>query len=275
MAKDAHKDPIETTVDGAPVHKAYPLPSTDVYEKIPHAGIPRANLAPSAEHPNGSSDIHHKNYSVLQQHIAFFDPDNDGVVYPWNTYSGFRRMGFVMSYSFLAMLFIHLNMAYPTQTSWIPNPALPIFIANIHKVKHGSDTDIYDSEGRFRPDQFEELFSRFGKTRKDALTATEVRMMLSHQRRPWDIFGWIACFLEYFTLWLLCGEGSGFGSDSYITKENIRRQYDGTLFFQMEAKENARKQQKVERSEKAKKATTNTAHKKVVEPVQHMVGKEE
>jgi hypothetical protein len=44
--------------------------------------------AVDAEHPNGSLDYKNNGYTVLQQHVAFFDRNNDGVIYPWETFSG-------------------------------------------------------------------------------------------------------------------------------------------------------------------------------------------
>lgn len=48
--------------------------------------------AVDAEHPNGSLDYKNNGYTVLQQHVAFFDRNNDGVIYPWETFSGECRL---------------------------------------------------------------------------------------------------------------------------------------------------------------------------------------
>lgn len=161
--------------------------------QIPHPELPHATRAVSAEKPHGADTAN--NRTVLQQHVDFFDSDNDGrpngalqhlpvacspghrkqapawsalhagmnpfltdmlrshagKIFPQDTYAGFRRMGFNILISMYAVVVIHGTLAYPTHSSWIPDPRLPILTRNIHKCHHGSDSMVYDKEGRFMP----------------------------------------------------------------------------------------------------------------------------
>ena len=57
--------------------------------------MPRALTAPDTSHPHGTPQHRHHNLTVIQHHCAFFDRDNNGIIYPWETY-----MGKSMSYYF-------------------------------------------------------------------------------------------------------------------------------------------------------------------------------
>lgn len=54
----------------------------------------------------------------------------------------------------------------------------------------------YDSEGRFRPQQFEDIFAKYDRGNKGGLTFGDVLCMWSGQKMVFDFFGWSATFLE-------------------------------------------------------------------------------
>lgn len=59
--------------------------------------------------------------------------------------------GILLSALFTWALHFTLLLPWMTADSWILHPYLPIHLKNIHKAKHGSDTEVFDEEGRFLP----------------------------------------------------------------------------------------------------------------------------
>eukprot|EP00261_Vitis_vinifera_P021407 XP_010652627.1 PREDICTED: probable peroxygenase 4 isoform X1 [Vitis vinifera] len=167
--------------------------------------------------------------SALQKHVAFFDQNKDGTVYPWETYRGFRAIGCGIFLSAGSAFLINLALSRKTRPGKFPSLLLPIEIKNIHMAKHGSDSGVYDSEGRFVPSKFEEIFTKHAGANSNALTSDELLAMLKYNRVPKDYSGWLASWTEWKILYFLCKDKNGL-----LHKETIRAVYDGSLFERMQ-----------------------------------------
>ncbi|KAI4357577.1 hypothetical protein L6164_001516 [Bauhinia variegata] len=168
--------------------------------------------------------------NVLQKHAAFFDKNQDGVIYPWETFRGLREIGCGIPLSTAVAIFINLGLTGATRPGKFPSPLLPIEIRNIQLGKHGSDTDVYDKEGRFVPSKFEEIFSKHARTHPNALTSDELNEMIKSNREPIDLKGWIGSQVEWRLLYKLGKDKNGL-----LQKEIVRGVYDGSVFERLKA----------------------------------------
>eukprot|EP00268_Persea_americana_P014875 TRINITY_DN16702_c0_g2_i1.p1 TRINITY_DN16702_c0_g2~~TRINITY_DN16702_c0_g2_i1.p1 ORF type:complete len:207 (+),score=30.31 TRINITY_DN16702_c0_g2_i1:121-741(+) len=175
--------------------------------------------------------------NVLQKHVAYFDMNHDGIIYPWETYTGFRAIGCGVLLSAASAFLINLALSRRTLPQGkLPSLLLPIYVENIHKAKHGSDSGVYDSDGRFVPSKLEDIFRKHARSNQNALTSQELMDMLKANREPKDYKGWLASWTEWKILFFLCKD-----KDGLLHKETVRAVYDGSLFELMD-KERASKQ---------------------------------
>ncbi|KAG9299463.1 hypothetical protein G9A89_009416 [Geosiphon pyriformis] len=210
---------FSTVIQEVPVTWQRPVPQ-GLEKVLGNAGTPRATIAASRERPHGTPGRKISHRTVLQQHVDFFDEDNDGIIRIFDTYRGFRSLGFNFPFCLFAAFVIHGSMAWVSQPYWFPNPLLYIYTENINKCKHGSDSETYDTEGRYVPEKFEEIFTKYDRDNKGGLSIWDIGRLCYGNGNVLDIFGWLAMIFEWGTTYFLAQK------DGILYKEDVRAQYD-------------------------------------------------
>jgi hypothetical protein len=170
--------------------------------------------------------------AALARHAAFFDPAGTGVVTMGQTFVGMRRLGVRLVWRIILPPIIQGFLGYLTQG----RPSFVIRIDRIAKGKHPFDSGVFDTSGEIDPSAFAALF----EDGSDAVTAEEMRAIISARGNRLPKMGKLAGALGH---WFSGKEVAVFfcvASDTTksvdgrpapaVTKETLRRFYEGTLF---------------------------------------------
>jgi peroxygenase len=133
--------------------------------------------------------------TALRRHCDFWDADGDGLIFPWDIYTGFHKLGFSIALCLWAAVSMPLCCSYSTQTSWLPDPLFTIRLDNIHRSRHGSTTATYDMEAEIDMRRFDAIFEKYADG-KDYLTLKSLYDVWAGQCCANDWFGWFAGGLE-------------------------------------------------------------------------------
>ncbi|CAA3003489.1 probable peroxygenase 4, partial [Olea europaea subsp. europaea] len=169
--------------------------------------------------------IENNDENVLQKHVMFFDRNKDGIIYPSETFQGFRAIGCGYLLSIIAATFINVGLSRKTRRGKSFSLHFPIEVKNIHMSKHGNDSGVYDEQGSRL---IVSTFVKYARTHPDALTLDELNKFLKSNRERKDFAGWLGSFTEWKILYLLCKD-----EQSLLKKDVVRATYDGSLFERM------------------------------------------
>jgi len=172
--------------------------------------------------------------TALQKHVDFFDTDHDGLITLLDTYRGLRRLGVgtLRSAAFAGVI----NAALGSATSG--TPSLTVDAGRIHAGIHGSDTGVYDRDGRFSRSRLTRLFARYDPEGNDTLDAGQLGRLFADHRT--DLVGHLGSRAEFALLLELAGEERG--GRRVLTRERLEQFYEGSLFSRIAEEVSARRE---------------------------------
>ncbi|RMZ72528.1 caleosin domain containing [Pyrenophora seminiperda CCB06] len=195
-----------------------------------------ATSKPAKPNNHHQPDAANTRRSALRRHCDFWDTNNDGIIYPWDIYHGFRKLGFNLFLCLWAAVTMAFCSSYSTQTSLLPHPFFAIYLDNITRNRHGSTTGAYDLDAELDTRRFDMIFEKYAEG-EEFLTWRTMYGVWRGQCCANDWFGWFAGGLEWIAAYVLL-----WPQDGKMYKDEIRGIYDGTIFWKIaEAREAAQR----------------------------------
>lgn len=162
--------------------------------------------------------------TALQKHIDYFDRNGDGEIKPSETYRSCRKLGMGVLLSAGAAVAINAALGVKSGSPWYR--FLTIRTDGIHHGKHEGDTGVYDKDGNFVQQKFDEMWTRHDKDGDDALNKQEIEDMMVVNGNGRASTG---SKLEFRLLLKLAGEDTPDGR--VLTRSRMESFYDGSLFY--------------------------------------------
>ncbi len=163
--------------------------------------------------------------NALQKHLSFFDKDGDGKVTLKENFQSLRDLGITPVLALPFALAINGAMATPTAGY----PTFTLYLPRIDAGLHGSDSGLYDNEGRFDLQKFERWFTVWDKNGDGALGVSELAQRLFQETDLFDLFGSVASGGEFAALFLVAAE------QGKLSKFRMQELYEGGLFYAVAA----------------------------------------
>ncbi|KAF9007881.1 Caleosin [Cyathus striatus] len=167
-----------------------------------------------------------KRNTSLQQHVAFFDPDGDGIIWPLDTFRGFRDLKFSLFWTIVATLVIHGGFSYVTWGHIFPDPFFRLKIKNMHRAKHGSDSETYTVTGDFDETRFNYNFDLYTAPPHTHMGFYNGVRMIHGNRNAFDPFGWFAAAFEWLATYIFL-----WPVDGRMKREDVKAIYNGSIFY--------------------------------------------
>lgn len=169
--------------------------------------------------------------TTLQKHISYFDRNHDGQVTMGETYHGLRDMHLGVGKSMFSAFAINAALGPKTSTTWWQPTT--INLNNIHLAKHGSDTGIIDSQGRFVQGKYDEMWQKWDPKGQGFITESNIIAMRAANKT--DAPGGLGSKAEFDLLMDLAGQKKTVDGAEVrvLTRDTLASLYKGGLFYQL------------------------------------------